>query len=126
MAKRSRIGGRPGQRRPLERPSTRPGSAPIRPANALTSEEEARAAELEAAIVAQEKAAEDARRGRSRDRAAAAAADAPLYSSQPLAARAAQEYDYVRRDIRRITVVGGGLLGILAILHLLVNVFDVL
>jgi hypothetical protein len=124
MAKRSRIGGRPGQRRPLERPSTRPGSAPIRPANALTSEEEARAAELEAAIVAQEKAAEDARRGRNRERAAAA--DAPLYSSQPLAARAAQEYDYVRRDVRRITVVGGGLLGILAILHLLVNVFDVL
>ena len=61
MAKRSRIGGRPGQRRPLERPATRQTPAPIRPANALTAEEEARAAQLEAAIVAEEKAAEEAR-----------------------------------------------------------------
>ena len=123
MAKRSRLGGRPGQRRPLDRGSTRPADAPIRPANALTAEEERRAAELEAAIVAQEKAAEESRRGRKSDRIIDGT---PLYSSQPLAARAAEEYDYVRRDVRRITVVGGALLGLMAILHVLVNVLHVI
>jgi hypothetical protein len=44
------------------------------------------------------------------------------YSPTPLATRAAEEYGYVRRDIRRITLVGGSLLAILAILHVLVNV----
>jgi len=124
MAKRSRVGGRPGQRRPLERTAQRPASGQRRPANALTPEEEARAAELEAAIVAEEKAAEEARRGRNRARAAAA--EAGLYSSQSLAARAAQEYGYVRRDVRRITVVAGALLGVLAVLHVLVNVLHVI
>lgn len=124
MAKRSRIGGRPGQRRPLERPATRQSPAPIRPANALTEEEETRAAQLEAAIVAEEKAAEEARRGRNKERAAAA--EGVVYSSAPLSARAAREYDYVRRDIRRITVVGGALLGVMAVLHVLVNVLHVI
>lgn len=122
MAKRSRLGGRPGQRRPLERQSGRPAQAPIRPANALTEEEERRAAELEAAIVAEEKAAEQGRRRRSEK----VIDGAQLYTSQPLAARAAEEYDYVRRDVRRITVVGGALLGLMAILHVLVNVLHVI
>jgi preprotein translocase subunit SecY len=38
-----------------------------------------------------------------------------------LATRAAEEYGYVQRDIRRITIVGGFLLGILAVLEVLVN-----
>jgi hypothetical protein len=39
----------------------------------------------------------------------------------PLAVRAAEEYAYVRRDIRRITLVGGSLLLVLAVLEVLVN-----
>jgi hypothetical protein len=89
----------------------------------VTHEEEARAAELEAAILAEEKAAEAARRGRNPDRRPVESA---IYSSVPLATRAAEEYGYVRRDVRRIAVVGGGLLVVLAILHVLVNVANVI
>jgi hypothetical protein len=90
----------------------------------VTPEEEARAAELEAQIVAEEKAADDARRG-VRDRAARPA-EGVIYSSVPLATRAAEEYGYVRRDVRRIAIVGGGLLAILAILYILVDVVRVI
>lgn len=92
---------------------------PARPEGSVTHEEEARAAELEAAILAEEKAAEAARRGPSRDRRPV---EGTIYSSSPLAIRAAEEYGYVRRDVRRILVVGGSLLAILAILDILVNV----
>jgi hypothetical protein len=119
MAKRSRLAARPGQRRPLQRTApTKP--ATTRPSTSITPEEEARAAELEAAIVAEEKAAAEthARRGR-RDTAGTGAAAA--YSSVPLSVREAQEYRYVQRDVRRILVVGGFLLAILAVLEVLVN-----
>lgn len=89
----------------------------------MTPEEEARAAELEAAILAEEKAAEQARKGRDRERRPVEGA---IYSSAPLATRAAEEYGYVQRDVRRIAVVGGSLLGVLAILHVLVNVAHVI
>lgn len=88
----------------------------------MTPEEEARAAELEARILAEERAADLARRGPTRDRRNA---DTAIYSSVPLAIRAAEEYGYVRRDIRRITIVGGALLGALAALWVLVNVANV-
>jgi hypothetical protein len=117
MAKRSRIGARPGQRKPLQRTPARPTSS--RPPGAVTAEEEARAAELEAAILAEEKAAEEARKGRARR--AEVPAEATIYSSAPLAERAAQEYGYVQRDLRRIAIVGGGLLIVLAVLDVLVN-----
>jgi hypothetical protein len=95
-----------------------------RPADKVTSEELARAAELEAAILAEEQAAEQAqRKGRDRDKRASEGA---IYSSVPLAERAAVEYGYVQRDIRRIALVGGSLLAILAILHVLVNVANVI
>ena len=124
MAKRSRTGGRPGQRRPMQRTAARPaGIRPARPAGSVTHEEEARAAELEAAILAEEKVAEDARRARERGKRSTEGA---IYSSTPLATRAAEEYGYVRRDVRRIALVGGSLLGILAILHVLVNVARVI
>ena len=124
MAKRSRTGGRPGQRRPMQRTAMRPaGARPGPPAGSVTHEEEARAAELEAAILAEEKVAEDARRAREPGKRSAEGA---TYSSTPLATRAAEEYGYVRRDVRRIAVVGGSLLGILAILHVLVNVARVI
>lgn len=121
MAKRSRLAARPGQRRPLQRPPARPaGTKP----GGLTGDELVRAAELEAAIIAEEKAAEDTRRVRERGRETIATepnAAGVRYSSTPLAVRAAEEYGYVRRDVRRITIVGGFLIAILAVLEVLVN-----
>jgi hypothetical protein len=125
MAKRSRVGGRPGQRRPMQRTAGRPaGARPARPAGSVTREEELRAAELEAAILAEEKVAEEARR--TRERSGKRPVEGAVYSSTNLATRAAEEYGYVRRDVRRIIVVGGSLLGVLAILHILVNVAHVI
>jgi hypothetical protein len=129
MAKRSRIGGRPGQRRPIQRPANRLASAapvaPVRRVDSVTPEEEARAAELEAAIVAEEKSAEDARK-RTTDRRGRPPEEGAIYSSSNLAVRAAEEYAYVRRDVRRIAIVGGSLLAVLAILDILVNVAHVI
>jgi hypothetical protein len=123
MAKRSRIAARPGQRRPLQRPPTRSETAaPARPAGSVTAQEEARAAELEAAILAEERAAETARKAREAlTRRPNEPGPRASYGSVPLATRAAEEYAYVRRDIRRITLVGGSLLLILAVLEVLVN-----
>jgi hypothetical protein len=121
MAKRSRLAARPGQRRPLQRPIARP-DGPARPDGAVTAAEEARAAELEAAILAEEKAATAARTQRERGRRIAPEAPAGVsYTSVPLATRAAEEYSYVQRDIRRIAIVGGFLISILIILDILVN-----
>ena len=109
----------------MQRSAARPTAAPSRPPRpegSVTHEELARAAELEAAILAEEKSAEQTRRGRDRDRRPVEGA---IYSSVPLATRAAQEYGYVQRDVRRIIVVGGSLLGVLAILYVLVNVAHV-
>jgi hypothetical protein len=133
MAKRSRIGGRPGQRRPIQRPANRSvaatptaPTAPTRRSDGVTPEEEARAAELEAAILVEEKAAEDALRRNSPDRRGRAPIEGTSYTSSSLATRASEEYAYVRRDVRRIVIVGGGLLAILAILDILVNVAHVI
>jgi hypothetical protein len=93
----------------------------------VTAQEEARAADLEAAILAEEKAAEEARRARERARRPAPEVTTRVGSAPvPLGVRAAEEYGYVRRDIRRITVVGGSLLLVLAVLHVLVNVAHVI
>src|SRR5688572_3773977 len=102
MAKRSRTAAKPGQRRPLQRPTGRPGETSTRPRGGVTALEEARAAELEAAIVAQEKAAEEARRTRDRARRSSGDDVGVSYTSVPLSVRAADEYAYVKRDIRRI------------------------
>lgn len=136
MAKRVRGSRRPGQRAPLRRDAGRstgsrptnaavpPTAQPVRPASSLTPEEEARAAELEAAIMAEERAAEQAaRRSRDRGRPTAPEVVAPRgRSSLPLSVRAADEYAYVRRDVRRIARIGGLLLAVLAVLHVLINV----
>jgi len=122
MAKRSRLAARPGQRRPLQRPATRPTGTPDRPPGSLTREEELRAAELEAAILAEQNAADESRRTRERARRPNLDnAGGVSYSSVPLSIRAADEYAYVKRDIRRITLVGGFLIAILAVLEVLVN-----
>jgi hypothetical protein len=121
MAKRSRLAARPGQRRPLQRTATR--STVTRPATSITPEEEARAAELEAQILAEEQAEEDARAARTRGRRASTeAAQTTAYNpAVPLSVREAAEYRYVQRDVRRILLVGGFLLLIIAILDVLVN-----
>jgi hypothetical protein len=127
MAKRSRGStSRPGQRPPLQRQAARPATptaaavpvAAPRP-DTLTDAEEARAAELEASILAEEKAAEAARKRSTPSRTADAA---PVRSGSSLEVAAAQEYAYVARDVRRIAIVGGGmiliLLGIWLVVHL--------
>ena len=134
MAKRSRGTVRPGQRRPIQRQGTRPTATglasdraptPVAPARTLTSDEEARAAELEAQILAEERAAEQAQR-RSRDRSRSAELVGPrTRDAAPLSVRASAEYAYVRRDILRIARVGALLLAILIALYLLINVFRV-
>jgi hypothetical protein len=139
MAKRVRgTTSRPGQRRPLQRsaarpaakpaaPSTeapaRPGTeVPARPPDSLTAAEEARAAELEAAIVAEERAAEEEA---SRRRTRATRSTEAVPSARPgsnLAVQAAEEYSYVARDVRRIAIVGGSLVGILLVIWILGHV----
>jgi hypothetical protein len=117
MAKRARGSTtRPGQRARLQRTaSTRPEAASpatpaVRPAT-LTSEEEARAAQLEAQIVAEEKAAEAVSR-RDRDRARRGTPE-PVVRSGTIASRAQAEYAYVMRDVRKIITIGGGLIVLL-------------
>jgi hypothetical protein len=116
MAKRVRGGStRPGQRARRQRSAARPApAAPVvapRPTT-LTPEEEARAAELEAQIVAEERAAEEtARRTRERSRRQA---DVPVAArTGSIAVRAAEEYGYVVRDMRRIAIIGGSLIAFL-------------
>lgn len=125
MAKRVRgTTSRPGQRRPLQRSATRPSAKPAapaapatevaaRPPDSLTPAEEARAAELEAAIVAEERAAEaETSRRRARSAREGETVVTPRAASS-LAASAAEEYGYVARDVRRVAIVGGSLVGLL-------------
>jgi hypothetical protein len=118
MAKRARGSTtRPGQRAPLQRTSTpRPTPVPTTPAAprpaTLTAEEEARAAALEAQILADERAAEEASR-RSRERSRRSAASDPTARGGTIAMRAADEYGYVVRDLRRVALIGGSLVAIL-------------
>jgi hypothetical protein len=125
MAKRARGSStRPGQRARTQRPGPRP--SPIAPAPTprpatLTPQEEARAAELEAEIVAEERAAEASLR-RTRDRSRRETVPAAPTRPGSLAVRASEEYDYVVRDVRRIALIGGSLVIILialwAVMHL--------
>jgi hypothetical protein len=88
----------------------------------VTREEELRAAELEAAILAEQTAADTSRRARERARRPSVDnVGGVSYTSVPLSVRAADEYGYVKRDIKRIAIVGGFLIAILAVLEVLVN-----
>ena len=106
------------------RPTAQP--SPPRPSTSLTEEEEARAAALEAELVAQEKAAARARAASqaARVRRGGREIDPTLYD-QPLSVRAAHEYAYVGRDIRRIGITAALMLAILTILAVLINVLGV-
>ena len=92
-----------------------------RPPDSLTDAEEARAAELEALIVAEERQVERRQTEETRRRRAARDLEpAGVNRAQSsLAVSAADEYAYVGRDVRRIAIVGGGLVVILIVLWLL-------
>ena len=120
MAKRTRYPGRPAPRRPGARPAPAVASPTVR-SGGLTAAELERAAALEADLVAREKTAqaESARRrarGRPIDTPIAA-----LETREPLSVRAAHEYAYVARDVRRIGLTAGLMFLILTGLWIIVN-----
>jgi hypothetical protein len=123
MAKRARGSHRPGQRAPLQRSTSRPTTTPStaavasRPAS-LTPEEEARAAELETQILVEEQAADDARR-RTNERGKTRETAPEPVARGTLAVSAAEEYAYVGRDVRRITLIGGSLILLLIVLSII-------
>lgn len=112
MAKRARgTNTRPGQRARLRRrgPVTPRLSSPVAPPSlTLTPQEEARAAEIEAEIVAEERQAERAVRT-TRQRPSAVTEAQPRVRAGSIAVRAAEEYGYVSRDVRRLILIGGSL-----------------
>jgi hypothetical protein len=121
MAKRQRGGARPSQRAPLQRgghPPAKTGSSPAspaRPPSSLSDDELARAAELEAQIVAEERtAAASLSRGRDRRRITPEMATRPRSrAAGALTAVAEEELRYVVRDLRRIVVVFALIFGLL-------------
>lgn len=152
MAKRTRFGNKPAARRPGRSarpaaPAPRPNVLSSRPSgpadeplpvdlpddapmlassSSLTEAEERRAAELEAEANARERAAiaESLRR-----RARAQGGEAhPLAGdvNAPLSVRMSHEYAYVARDVKRIALTASLMVGILAVLHILVNVMGVI
>ena len=78
----------------------------------LTAAEEARAAELEAQIVAEERAA-DTTAARARERSRRPVEGEVRIRSGSIAERASHEYAYVQRDVRRIIMIGGSLIAFL-------------
>jgi hypothetical protein len=125
MAKRVRGSTRPGQRKPIvRRPATEPAPAAAaatpRPSG-LTDAELKRAAELEAQMVADEQAAETARR-RSQERITTARE----LSSPVRALDDATEYGYVARDLKDIMRIAILLLVVLFVLYIAIDVTGVL
>jgi hypothetical protein len=121
MAKRVRGSStRPGQRARLQRrgPAPRPTSQPSPTPSgslSLTAAEEARAAELEAQIMAAERAAES-NVSRARERSRRPVEPEVRVRSGSIAERASHEYAYVLRDVRKIVLIGGSLLVLLVAL----------
>lgn len=134
MAKRTRYPGRPTARPGARKPGAAPAgsgargsaasSSPVLRTGGLTQAELDRAAQIEAELIAREKAAiaENARR-----RARSGRVDVTIVSDPgtPLSVRASHEYAYVARDVRRIVVTAVLMLSILAVLWVLVNVVGV-
>lgn len=98
---------------------------PIRSSAGLTEAEVQRAAELEALANAQERAAiADSLRRRARGPAGEVIGVGDL--NAPLSVRAAHEYAYVARDVKRIALTASLMVAILIVLHILVNVLGVI
>jgi hypothetical protein len=137
MAKRSRGSTRPGQRRPSQRsrqaaqrqasqrPPQNAAPAPAR-STGLTAAEEERAAEIEAGLVEQERSTESTGR-RSRERSQAGPDVASRGRARgSLAERYADEYAYVRRDLRQIFALAAVLLIILFGLYFVIDVAGII
>lgn len=97
---------------------------PASSSSALTESELQRAAQLEAEANAKEKAAiaESLRR---RNRVEREHVD-PSDVNAPLKVRAAHEYAYVARDVKRIALTASLMIAILAVLYILTNVLGVI
>ena len=129
MAKRTRYPGRPaarpGARKPGGAPAARPSGAPSAPSllrtGGLTDAELERAAQIEAELVAREKAAiaENARR-----RARSGRVDVAITADPgtPLSVRASHEYAYVARDVKHIARIAALLFTILIGLWIVIDV----
>ena len=98
-----------------------PDDAPILASRSgLTESEVDRAAELEAQVTAREKAAiAESLRRRQRTESGVAHLTGDL--NQPLSVRAAHEYAYVARDVRRFLLTGGLMIAILAVIYVVFN-----
>jgi hypothetical protein len=104
-------------------PETGVDDLPRASAGHLTDTELRRAEELQAVLAAQERAAlAESIRRKARTGGVTAFGDDV---NAPLKVRAAHEYAYVARDVRRIILTGGLMLGILAVLAVLINVAGV-
>lgn len=98
----------------------------MRPSAARPSLDDMPVAEVDLDLPIEERAASRGRRDRGRAEVVAAPARTRSgQASSLLAARAAEEYHYVVRDVRRIGLVGGGIVAILAILFVLIDVLHV-
>jgi hypothetical protein len=129
MAKRARGSVRPGQRRRIDRrpaPAAAPAAAsgtttPAAPRpTGLTETETARAAELEAQLLVEERAAETARKRTQQPRTGRDGGPAGT-----IALRADVEYAYVARDIKDIVRIAALLLAILFLLWIVIDVLHV-
>jgi hypothetical protein len=109
----------------LDSPSAPDDEMPVRSSSSLTETEFHRAEQLEAELVAKEREAiaESLRR---RSRGEEQAVGRPADHNAPLSVRAAHEYAYVARDVKRIAATAGLMIGILAVLYILTNVLGVI
>jgi hypothetical protein len=98
---------------------------PVRSSSSLTEAEFEQAERLEAELVAKERAAiADSlrRKSRAEERSLGGSVD----HNAPLSVRAAHEYAYVARDVKRIALTASLMIGILAVLYILTNVLGVI
>ena len=108
---------------PLDTPSSADDDMPVRSSASLTETELRRAEELEAELAAKERAAiAESLRRKSRGEERTLGSD----HNAPLSVRAAHEYAYVARDVRRIAATAALMIGILAALYVLTNVLGVI
>lgn len=99
---------------------------PLRSSSALTDAEMQRAEQLEAEMVARERAAiAESLRRKARAQAGEQAHETGDVNA-PLKVRMAHEYAYVSRDVKRIALTGGLMIAILAVLDILINVMGVI
>jgi hypothetical protein len=111
-------------RRAIAPEPTADDDMPARSSSGLTDAEMRRAEELEAELAAKERAAiaeSLRRRARTEERGHGLPAD----HNQPLSVRAAHEYAYVARDVRRIAATASLMVGLLALIYLLTHVLGV-